>query len=413
MLFIGSIRERLTVVILGAEEPNRTHLNGKASHGTPCSKSEVWCRPLEVNCGFSGFFAFSALQLRKPGWCAARRPLIPAQTGLQFLLAMKPSALDMTPFHGEPRCPLQSYARRQEGFTLIELLVVIAVIAILAAMVLPALSKAKEQGRNAACKNHLRQISIAVRLYEADHAERYPYPLPNLAQAWFFGSVASPPVGREDTFASIDMDTVLWADSLYPYLPVWWTNAGFNCPSYMANHGMLSKDTAIGTDSPTLSYAWNSDGITGGGALGVDGPTGFSPALGTMKQAAQWRAYHVSVTDADIAMPSEFYVVGDTRGVAGAGQIAGPGDSTPRDQNWGMNLFWFQHLMYPFGPNQSEYPPPHGSGGAYNVLCADGHVSMVTRRNYLYIPICATHFNRDNQLHQEHWAPQSDWAIQP
>jgi len=65
--------------------------------------------------------------------------------------------------------------KASRAFTLIELLVVIAIIAILAAMLLPALSKAKARGQAVYCINNLKQMAVGTKLYVQDNSSRFPW----------------------------------------------------------------------------------------------------------------------------------------------------------------------------------------------------------------------------------------------
>ncbi len=81
--------------------------------------------------------------------------------------------------------------RPQNGFTLIELLVVIAIIAILAAMLLPALGRAKVKAQQTDCASRLKQIGTAIEMYANDHGEFLP------GSVWA-GATASYDIGSDD-----------------------------------------------------------------------------------------------------------------------------------------------------------------------------------------------------------------------
>jgi len=164
-------------------------------------------------------------------------------------------------------------ARKSNGFTLIELLVVIAIIAILAGLLLPELSRAKEKARTIQCTGNVRQIMVGIMLYVVDHGT-----YPSTADEASGGFLPS------------------WFPKVQPYLGDLSNSVSvLKCPNFTLQ---APKVGANPTD-PGVAYGYN----TGYGLHGLSPPhvVGGPPMRGIKDTMVRAPARMIAVADSFIA----------------------------------------------------------------------------------------------------------------
>lgn len=269
-------------------------------------------------------------------------------------------------------------AAAPDAFTLTELLVVIAILGILAALLIPVLIKAKSYARSSSCKNHLRQMGIALKMYVDEHNSTFP----------FYLGPAGPSYGDEKGQAGRAVDLVYWSSKLFPYYPLNWTNSLFHCPGYKGVNTGPYPDAGPfyrGSIERLGSYAYNLWGSAGIGKKLINQNFGVGPVL-------FWKV--LPITEGQLKAPSDMLSIGESRFLT-TNKVSLPDGTVVQGGPGG------QDTLQCGDPHVSFDPARHGKN--YNQLFCDGHVSSMSPWVLFNPSNTASMWNYDHEPHPEQW----------
>jgi prepilin-type N-terminal cleavage/methylation domain-containing protein/prepilin-type processing-associated H-X9-DG protein len=264
-------------------------------------------------------------------------------------------------------CRIEVREKERDGFSLIELMVVIAIIAILAALLLPALNRAMGRARQTQCMNNVRQLGLGLQQFVADN---HFYPLSVDAEF----DKSSHPTNFNTWVEAVEYQL---SGGGHPRIPYFWNQGVWRCPG-------VKSEGSLGQSFNSYGYNAYGIGVSSNFSLGLGGHYGLTHVV----QAGQPPVVKPPVMASEIASPSDMMAIGD--GFHGNGT----------EIYSGQDLFW-RHDSYT-GFQDATAPQARHLAKA-NVVFCDGHVES-PKLKLLFEDTTDTaliRWNRDHRPHRE------------